>query len=179
MSKARVQSTDAIRAFRPALLTFVDTSRCALDEIRTSFQRTVDWLRGEQRDHWKHEIHRRTEAVTQAKDALRRKQIFLDASGARPSAVDEKQALQRAQRQLAEARQKLEATERWSRSLEKQVLEYKANTQSLAQVLEHDVPVAVARLDRLLTTLADYTAEPHATTEPVLEAPFTEEDSDA
>ncbi len=179
MGTARVQSTDAIGAFRPALIHFADAGQSALDEINSSFQRTIDWLRLEQRDHWKRQIRRRTEAVTQAKDAYRRKRLFLDATGMRPSAIDERRALERAKRQLEEAHWKLAATERWARSLEKHVLEYRANTQALAGTLEHDIPVAVARLDRMLGALGDYAAESQAQKKTVPETSRTNQESEA
>jgi hypothetical protein len=159
MSTARVQSTGAIRAFRPALHAFVHAGQSAIDEIKTSFQRTIQWLLNDQRDHWKSQIRRHTESVARAQEAVRQKTLFTDATGARPSAVEEKQSLRKAQRQLEEAHAKLDATVRWARTLEKQAMEFTAGAQQLALVLEHDIPNAVARLDRLLDTLSDYAAE--------------------
>src|SRR4051812_18506783 len=103
---ARVDSIDAMRHFRTALVKFQENANSALADAESEMHQAHTWLEGEQRQHWLREIRHRHEIVERCKEAVRMKKLFKDSTGARPSAVDEEKALKVAQRKLEEAEQK-------------------------------------------------------------------------
>ncbi len=156
---AKVKSLDALRDFKAALLEFIDEGKGALSGASSDIQRTVWWLQQDRRAHWEREIRQRTEKVAQAKSELYRKQLQATADGGRPSDVDERKALQKAQMALEEAQRKLEATKKWAAALDREFLLYRGQVQPLGRVLDADLPKAVIKLDRMVTALEKYLLE--------------------
>ena len=74
----------------------------------------------------------------------------------RPSVVDEKKALQRAERRLEDARLKLKATKKWIRLLEREQALYKGNVSGFASAVERDLPHAVGLLKKMSENLEQY-----------------------
>lgn len=155
---ARVDSIEVLRRFRAALWKFAESANLALGDAESELQRTLVWLETEQQTYWTHQVRNRSEAVTAAKDKVRQKQLFKDATGREQSAVDEQKALAVAQRRLAEAQQKLENTRKWARRLQRELHNYKGGVQPLATFVAVDIPAAVATLDKLSGALNRYVA---------------------
>jgi hypothetical protein len=87
--------------------------------------------------------------VTAAKDKVRQKKLFKDSSGRFPSAVDEEKHLAVCLRRLEEAQQKMANTRKWARRLQREIHNYKGGVGQLATNVAHDIPLAIARLDKL------------------------------
>jgi hypothetical protein len=155
---ARVDSVDALKLFKVALLKFADAGDAALTDAESELSRTLQWLENEQRTHWGDQVRKRMEAVARAQEAVRQKKYFKDASGHTPSAIEEEKALAIAQRRLEEARQKMENCHKYARRLPKEIQVYKAGVQSLATALQTDVPSAAAHLESLIIKLEAYLA---------------------
>jgi len=155
---ARVDSTELIRLFKPAIFKFQETAIVALGDAESELHRTLVWLETEQDSFWQGQIRKRQEAVTRAKEAVRMKKIFKDASGRVQSAVDEEKVLQQAIRKLQEAEEKLRQTRRWARALQKEVEMYKGGVQRFATTVHSDLPNAAAYLEQLAKKLDDYMA---------------------
>ena len=155
---ARVDSTELIRLFKPAIFKFQETAKAALGDAEAELHRTQIWLETEQDSFWQGQIRKRQEAVTRAKEAVRMKKIFKDASGRVQSAVDEEKVLQQAMRKLQEAEEKLRQTRRWARALQKQVEMYKGGVQRFATTVHSDLPHAAGYLEQLAKKLDDYMA---------------------
>jgi hypothetical protein len=153
---ARVDSIDVIRTFRVALIKFQESANVALADAESEMTRTLMWLEGEQQTHWTHQLRMRTEAVAAAKDKVRQKKLFKDSSGKTPSAADEEKALHQALRKQAEAQEKLDATRKWARRLQREVHNFKGGIQRLATAVVVDVPNAVARLEKISGRLEQY-----------------------
>src|SRR3954468_1309867 len=167
---ARVDSIEVLRRFRAALWKFAESANLALGDAESELQRTLVWLETEQQTYWTHQVRTRSEAVTAAKDKVRQKQLFKDATGRVQSAVDEQKALAIAQRRLAEAQQKFENTRKWARRLQRELHNYKGGVQPLATFIAVDVPAAVATLDKLSGALGRYVAAQPATVGSTAEA---------
>ncbi len=153
---ARVESIDAIRAFRSALLKFAEMANTAMSDADGEMARTMVWLETEQLHYWQGQIRKRQELVNKAKDAVRAKKLFKDSSGRTPSAVDEEKALQVALRRLAEAEGKLVAVKQYTRRLEKEVGLYKGSVQRLATTIVSEIPNAASKLDAMIESLEAY-----------------------
>jgi hypothetical protein len=167
---ARVESVDALRSFRAALVKFAEAANVALGDAESELQRTLVWLETEQDTYWQHQARKWAEAVEAAKDKVRQKKLFKDSSGRFPSAIDEEKHLAVCIRRLEEAQQKLTNTRKWARRLQREIHNYKGGVSALSTNVAHDIPVAIARLDRMGGILDAYvsltarggTAEPAA-----------------
>jgi hypothetical protein len=156
MSGARVQSIDALKHFRAALIKFAEVANVALGDAEGEINRIVMWLGHEQQQFWQTAIRKRQELVARAAEAVRAKKIFKDSSGRQQSAVDEEKQLLKAQRALQEAEQKLIATKRHYQRLQKEMHMYKGATTRLLTAVTSDLPNAVAMLNRMTEALEGY-----------------------
>ena len=157
-NSANIDSFDAIKAFRAALIKFASAAGSSLTEADADMMRTVNWLDREQTSYWQTQIRKRQEFVSRCKEAVRQKKVFKDATGRTPSAVDEEKVLQKALKHLNEAEQKLVAVRKWKGRLQKEIDLYKGSIQGFATAIESDVPTAVATLDKALKSLEAYVA---------------------
>ena len=153
---ARVDSIDALKLFKVALFKFQDAATVALGDAESDMNRVLMWLETEQDAFWRGQIRKRQEAVARAREAVRMKTVFKDATGRQQSAVDEEKALQVALRRVAEAEQKLVSVRRWSRVLQKEIELYKGSVQRLATSVQSEIPVAAAHLESLAAKLGAY-----------------------
>lgn len=153
---AKIRSISALREFRPALIKFIEEARAALIAAEADASRTVEWLRREQQPYWKKEIRRRQDTVVRCKTDLINKQRT--ASGDPRSAVEERKALEKAERRLEDARTKSENTAYWLRQLEKEHMSYKGTAQMLASQIIALEDKALHDLDRMAAALEDYVA---------------------
>jgi hypothetical protein len=153
---ARVESVDALKEFRVALIKFAETANGALGDCESEVQRMQMWLENDQTSHWTSQIRKLTEVVSRAKEALRMKKVFKDATGSKGSYVDEEKALAKATRALDEAQQKMAATKSWARKFPKEASAFKGSIQRMSTFVLSDVPVAAAKLDRMTAALKAY-----------------------
>src|SRR5437899_441381 len=147
MSEARVESIDAVKAFRQALWRFAEIANSALADAEADAQGTLRWLETEQRTYWQSNARKSQELVSRCEEALRHKRIFKDASGRTPSAVDEEKALAKAKRQLEYALERAENVRRYAPRVQREIMLYKGQVQRLSTFVAADIPTAVAKLD--------------------------------
>ncbi|MGE5610950.1 MAG: hypothetical protein ACM359_16995 [Bacillota bacterium] len=155
---ARVESLDALRAFRIAMCKFQEAANLALADAEGEVRRALVWLETEQQSYWQGQIRKRTELVARAKEAVRMKKVFKNSAGSRDSAVDEEKALAQAMRRLEEAEHKLAATRNWSKKLAREISLYTGAVQRFATTVQGDIPLAVTQLDRMVAALEAYLA---------------------
>lgn len=156
MPQARVESIDALRTLKAAMLKFADEATLALSDAESDITRTVNWLETEQSGYWHGEHRKWTARVSQCKEAVRMKKIFKDSSGRQQSAVEEEKALKKAQAKLEEAEFKIKAIKRAIKQLEKEIPLYKGSVQRFATDLQVEVPAATAHLENMLVSLDAY-----------------------
>src|SRR5438034_7969970 len=158
MSEARVESVDAIKAFRRAWLKFADAAGVALTEAEADAVETLRWLETEQRTYWQNQVRKSTDLVSRCEEALRHKRIFKDAAGRTPSAVDEEKALAKAKRMKEIAEEKLGYVRKYTPRLSREIMLYKGQAQRLATFVASDIPTAAAKLDKIVEALEAYVA---------------------
>ncbi|MCS7032787.1 MAG: hypothetical protein NZ561_02200 [Phycisphaerae bacterium] len=156
MSQARVEDIQYLKDFRLALQKFQEAAAVALTDAESDLIRTMLWLETEQASYWKTAVRKRAEALSQAEERLRAKKIFTDATGSRPSTVDEEKAVRIARQRLEQAEQKVAAVARWRRQLEKIAHDYKGNVQRFATSVQTMLPAAIARLEAMTRQLEQY-----------------------
>jgi hypothetical protein len=155
---ARVESVEALRAFKTALAKFADQVGSALIDAESDLRHTLTWVQTEQRTYWQGQLNKRHLAVMQARDALRQKKLYTTALSSKHSTAEEEKALALAQRAFEEAEQKAAATQTWGRRLEQEAILYRSLAQRMGNQVEIVLPDAMARLDRMVASLDAYLA---------------------
>jgi hypothetical protein len=157
--EAQIRSIGTLRHLRACLTKFAEVASAALEETSGDVQHTLLWLRESQYGYWKKQVQKRSELHSQAKLALKRKEIFDRVIAGNPSScVDEKKALKRAEARLQEAQYKLRQVKVWVTRIEKEMSDYRAAVQRLSHDLEVRIPNARARLDKMTDSLDAYVA---------------------
>jgi hypothetical protein len=153
---ANIGNIETLKQLRVALVKFAEMANVALGDAESDVQRVMNWVQIEQATHWSNQLRKRQEALMKAREALRHKQIFKDATGRRQGTAEEEKAVQIAQRRLVEAEEKIANIKRWGRQLEKEAQIYKGSVQRLGTTVTADIPVAIAKLDRMSIALQGY-----------------------
>ncbi len=129
---ARVESIEALKMFRRAVIKFVEAANVALGDAESEMQRRLNWLENEQDSYWQGQIRKRQEDVSKARDGVRQKKIFKDFAGRTPSADQEEKALRIALARLEDAERKLAAVRRYAKKLPREIEVYKGTVQRFA-----------------------------------------------
>ena len=155
---ARVESIEALKMFRRAVIKFVEAANVALGDAESEMQRRLNWLENEQDSYWQGQIRKRQEDVSKARDAVRQKKIFKDFAGRTPSADQEEKALRIALARLEDAERKLAAVRRYAKKLPREIEVYKGTVQRFATTVQTDLPTAAGKLDAMIRKLEEYAA---------------------
>jgi hypothetical protein len=155
-NQVKVEDLEVFRGFRVALLKFGQAAAQTLSGADSQISRTHSWLEGEQATYWHGQLRKRMEAVTAAREALRQKTLFRDASGRIPSAAQEEKTLAKCLAAVEQAEHKIEAVRKWLPKLEKETELYRAGVMRLGGDVTDTVPRAVELLDRLAARLEEY-----------------------
>lgn len=150
--QAKITSVEAIEAFRAQLVVYLAQMRPVLEEISGEVVRTQAWLEDEQGRHWQQEARRRGRKLEDAKQEL----FTASLSRMGDASSFQQMAVQRAQRQLREAEEKLAVIKKWSRDLENRTAPLVKQMEQLHGFLTVEMAHAVAYLDQALTALAAY-----------------------
>ena len=154
--RARVHAIEAVSGFRPALVQFVEECRSALVSAEADAGRAASRIRADRYPYWKKQIRVRQDELKRAKTELIMKQAMKDPDEAR-STVEERKAVDKAKRRVAEAEEKTQTCTRWMRLLDKEQSKFRSEISSLKRVIDMDMPRAIAELDRMALALEEYT----------------------
>jgi flavin-binding protein dodecin len=171
--RASVESLDAIKMFRVALIKFAEAGSVALADAESEIARTLIWLENEARSHWENQIRKRHEIVERCKEAVRMKKLFKDSTGRQQSAVDEEKALAIAKRNLDEAEQKLANVRKYTRVLQKEMQMYKGGVARLQTDVASVLPQAALELGAMIEALEAYSSLQAESPEAASAAPAT------
>lgn len=154
--QARVADVATIERFRAALITAAESMSLALEDAEGELDRTIDWLERDRMDTWKKRIRKGQDEVVACKSALFRKQEIKATADAKPSVVDERKALERAQRRLEFAEERLRASKKWAIELPRQAIVFKGALAPMQTALDRDIPQLAAMMRRMSEHLEDY-----------------------
>jgi len=158
-SQARVDSFVALRQFRASLTTFASVAAVALDEASSDIQRTLLWLREDRHRYWKEQVQIRSQQYTQAKLALKQREVLERAvAGTHSSCVEERRALKIAEKRLRRAEDVFRLVRTYANQIDKESLDYKGTIHGLVNAIEVEIPNACANLDRMVDSLEKYVA---------------------
>lgn len=154
---AKVDSVQKLKDFKVDLSKFAQIATMALEGVDTEIQHVLLWLRQDQNAYWKGQLRRWSDNLAQAKLVLKNKQLFdKTTSEGNYSYIDEKKIIAKAEKRLAEAQDKLNKIQRWTRELEKESLGYKGVAHRLANAVQLEIPNARAQIDRMTDALEAY-----------------------
>jgi len=151
---AHVESLDALKEFKAALITFGVDAQDALAAAESQIQRVLDGLE-QQRKHWLAEVRQRQEELTRAKAVLVQKR-WGHPDGRGPGITDAELAVRHAEQRLREAEAKVETVKRWLLHLPREIGEYQGPARRLGGWIDADLKIGVALLDRRLGALEAY-----------------------
>lgn len=155
-TQANVRSIDALQRLRVALIRCHEELTMAISEADGTVDRAVSWVERDRVPHWRMRIQRLGEEVNDARSALFRKQTVTSSADSRPSVVDEKKALDRAKAMLDDAERRSQRSRAWAAEMPRQQALYKGGTAMLAAMVERDLPMAIAALERMSVALERY-----------------------
>src|SRR5436190_7789547 len=112
--QAKVTSVAAIEQFRATLVVFLSKTRPTLEEVISEVTRTKQWLQNDQVTFWEKEMKIRRRALEQAQAELFSARI----STIQEATAAQQLAVQRANRAIREAEEKLRILKKWGRELE-------------------------------------------------------------
>jgi len=164
--KANITSTDALEAFRSALILYINKARPALEEVSSEVVRTRGWIEDEQRTRWENQMRRCSRDLDEAQQAL----FSAKMSNLRTESQAEVMAVQRAKRAREEAERKLRLVRQWSREYDNRVQPLVKQMEKLHSLLANDLVQAAAFLTQAIQTLDAYAsaAPPSAAAGPTL-----------
>lgn len=152
-SQAQVTSIESLESFRSDLIVYLSQMLPALDEASGEVMRMRHWLQVEQRGFWDDQLRRRRRKLEEAQGELFNKKISL----MNDSTVLAQMELQRAQRAVAEAEQKITALKKWALELERLAEPLVKQVESLRGYLTADMAMGVISLTEAIKSLDAYT----------------------
>src|SRR5947207_7746569 len=150
--RAQVTSVEAIEAFRSCLILFLSKARPALEEVMNEVVRTRAWLQTDQRVHWEKENKVKRRELEQAQAELFSARV----SNLQEASALQQMAVQRAQRAVQHAEDKLRLLKKWERELDNRSEPLLKLVEQLHGFLSTDMVRAVAFLTEMIKTLQAY-----------------------
>ena len=152
---ANVHSVDAIKDVRTALIKFQERAISAMGDLRQKVDRTVNWLELDRPNYWKDQERRAYDLVASTRVAYETCKLRTVA-GRRSDCIEEKKALERAKMRMEYVREKQQAVRKWLVQAGREANEYRARTSTFQRTLEHDVPMMIAQLGRMIDAIESY-----------------------
>ena len=151
-TQAQVSSIEALDAFRADLILYISQMQPVIDESSSEVMRMRQWLDNEQRAFWEDQLRRRRRKLEEAQSELFNARISL----MNDSCILPQMAVQKTQRSVVEAEQKLAAIKKWLRELEPLTEPLLKQVESLRGYLTTDLGKAVASLGEMTKILDAY-----------------------
>jgi hypothetical protein len=149
---AQVKSVEVLESFRSSLILYLSKARPALDDVGSGVVRMRLWVQEDRRRHWEGEIRRRQRALEQAQQELFSARL----SNLREVTLTQQKAVQRAQRALGEAEDRLGRVRHWGREFENRTSPFLKHLEQLSTFLSHDMSRATASLTEAIRALENY-----------------------
>ncbi len=152
---ANITSVEVIRAFTPALQKFEEEVRDALVNLTLELRRAVDWLEHDRTRYWPHQLRRASQQVAEARGALERCEMAIRPEDKR-GCYEEKKQLQKALSRHRLCEQKIELVKHWIQVVRHESDEFEGQIAKMSDMMDVDVPRAVATLQRMAAALDRY-----------------------
>ena len=151
--QAQITSVEALAAFRADMIVFLGHMRPVIEEVGDEVARMKNWLQIEQRGFWETQLRIRRLKLEEAQAEL----FSAKMSTLQRSSTLQTMAVQRAQRAVHEAEQKLIVLKRWERELEGASDPLLKQVEQLQGYLTGEMENGVLFLDQAIQALDAYT----------------------
>jgi len=155
LTSANVQSVEAIKEVRTALILFQERATTAMGDLRQKIDRTIAWLELDRPNYWQEQERRAFDLVASTRVALDTCRLRTVA-GRRSDCIEEKKAFEKAKMRMEYVREKQQAVRKWMVQAGKEANEYRSRTSSFQRTLENDVPLMIAQLGRMIEAIEGY-----------------------
>jgi hypothetical protein len=155
-NQVRVLSVDVLERLAAAMVRCQEDLAAALLEADSEVERSIVWVERDRVPHWRKRMQRLDHEVLEARSALFRKENHRVSRDSKPSTVDERKALAKAQAAMEDADRRWKASQRWSQELPRQQAEYKRGVNLLAAMVDRELPAAIGALRRMSIALERY-----------------------
>lgn len=159
---ANVRSTEALEALRAAFVIYQSKARRSVDTAVEQARAAQRWVQEEQRRHWEQEIRSRDRQLERARAEL----MTVRMSALADHTVMQREAVQRAERALTHAKEKLSMVKRWSREMDTAMGPHLLRLESVREHFQHQLPKAAVFLHQAQMTLLDYSGRAPAALPP-------------
>ena len=156
---ARVLAIEDVDTLAAALVRFAEEAQAALADLDLELRRASQWIEQDRPRYWEAEVRRGWEAVARARRELEQARLIHRIEEAPSSCIDQKKALQRAQKRLDLAMEKQRLVRQWAYRTAKQTEEYRGQVGPLAEWLGAEYPRALAALRRMARALESYVGQ--------------------
>src|SRR6478736_3827530 len=109
--QAQITSIESLETFRSDLVVYLSQMQPVMDEAAGEVTRMKFWLQNEQREFWENQIRRRRRQLEEAQAELLNARL----SSLQISSSAQQLAVQRTQRTVREAEEKLALLKKWDR----------------------------------------------------------------
>ena len=154
---ANVQSLDALRDVRLALILFQERAVSAMGSLRTKIDRTRAWLEQDRPLYWRDQERKAYDGVASARVAYNTCRLRT-VGGRHSECIEEKVAMQRAKARLEVCQQKVDIVRRVNVETGQQADDYRGRSGPLQRLLDEDIPNVLARLSRMIDAIEAYAA---------------------
>ena len=158
-NQVKILSVDVLERLAVAMVRCQEDLAAALMEADSEVERSIVWVERDRVPHWRKRMQRLDHEVLEARSALFRKENHRVSQDSRPSTVDERKALAKAQAAMEDADRRWKASQRWSQELPRQQAEYKRGVNLLAAMVDRELPAAIGALRRMSIALERYRRE--------------------
>lgn len=158
-NQVKVLSVDVLERLAAAMVRCQEDLAAALLEADSEVERSIVWVERDRVPHWRKRMQRLDHEVLEARSALFRKENHRVSRDSKPSTVDERKALAKAQAAMEDADRRWKASQRWSQELPRQQAEYKRGVNLLAAMVDRELPAAIGALRRMSIALERYRRE--------------------
>lgn len=159
---AQVNSLEALESLRAALILYQSKARRAIDLALEESTRLRQWLQADCRLHWEGQIRQGTRQLERA----RAEWMTARLSALVEHSARQEEAVRRAERTLAHAREKLLVAQRWARDFETAVGPHLRRLENVRDHYSTQLPKATAWLHQAQLTLEAYAASPPSSEPP-------------
>jgi hypothetical protein len=154
-STANVTSIDALRDFRVALRDYELAVRDVLDCLGVEVSRGVDWVTHDRSQYWPRQSRRAEQKLATARGELEMAQLA-SLKNENRSCLQEKKNVELATARLRHCEDQIRLVKRWRHLAEHGSQEHKGKVARLIHYLDSDIPRALAALDRMISSLEQY-----------------------
>ena len=150
--QAQITSVEAIESFRASLILFLSKVRPVLEEVSDEVMRLQAWLQNDQRRFWQSEMRKRGLKLEEAKQELFNAAL----SHLQEATALQHMAVQRAQRAVRDAEDKLDTVKKWEKSLEDRTAPMVKQVEEFHGFLIIEMGKAITQLVQIAKTLDAY-----------------------